>query len=303
MSAATHPKLNPLDPFENCPMVPARELLARRGYTPPPPHAVSDAELAGRLWEFIYAMAALRCFLTRTDHVEDRALYRWLHDEWLEEPMADIPLSFGWCTHIEVPDELATASSDDEGKDDDEDDEPLDMWEPPAVCERDDWLPQPPGTPSGPPPPEDEQDLNEFERERLALAADPSPDDLPEGDGSERLVTARLWERLHNLSCRGAYFENTDHLSDRELYRELWRHGFREGPLPPEGRSNDWGWVYDIANNEGPEPSETWLAYYASDEERQGYALMYPDRPLPERRERVDRRDWRLPQVQGRRPL
>ena len=75
--------LDLIDPFDDCEWLPTRELFRRLGFEPVPPAALDDFQLRGRLWEFIYAMAGRRFYLYHTDHLSDRALYAWLHDEWL----------------------------------------------------------------------------------------------------------------------------------------------------------------------------------------------------------------------------
>ena len=54
------PNLDLLDPFDDCDWLPARELFRRLGYEPLPPGDLDDFQLAGRLWEFIYALAGRR---------------------------------------------------------------------------------------------------------------------------------------------------------------------------------------------------------------------------------------------------
>src|SRR5439155_298942 len=51
---------------------------------------------------------------------------------------------------------------------------------------------------------------------------------LPLEEITDETLTPILWELLHNLALRGFYVLHTDHLSDRELYAELWTRGLRE---------------------------------------------------------------------------
>ena len=85
-----------IDPFDDCPWLPARTLFRRLGYEPLPPSAVDDFQLSGRLWEFIYALAGRRFWLNFTDHLSERELYAWLHDVWFERDVADIPPEAEW---------------------------------------------------------------------------------------------------------------------------------------------------------------------------------------------------------------
>lgn len=80
------------DPAEDCGECTPREILARHGYTPLPPSALSDCQVAGRLWELLYAAAARRFFFHATNHLSDCELYTLLWEQWLDHPTADIPL-------------------------------------------------------------------------------------------------------------------------------------------------------------------------------------------------------------------
>src|SRR5450432_3435308 len=59
---------------------------------------------ARRLWVFIYALAGRRFYLHYTDHLNNRELYAWLHDEWFAEQVADIPSEAKWDCNICVLD-------------------------------------------------------------------------------------------------------------------------------------------------------------------------------------------------------
>jgi len=93
-----------LDPFDDCPWLPARDLLARLNFQSPPPASVSDAETRGRLWELLYALSARRIFFYNTNHLSDREFYIWLHETWLPEETADIPPQAEFNCHVDVAD-------------------------------------------------------------------------------------------------------------------------------------------------------------------------------------------------------
>lgn len=150
----THP--DPTDPFEDAPWTTPREIFARLGYFPPDPEAVDEQSMRGCLAELIHAMAARRYFLLNTNHLSDAELYHFLHDEWLDEPTADIDPEAGWNCHVDV------SETDDQqiwlryyASDFDRDEwarehpeEKLPLQQEPAF-DRDDWLPVPPGADSG----------------------------------------------------------------------------------------------------------------------------------------------------------
>lgn len=89
-----------IDPVEDCPERPPREILARYGYEPLPPSELTDQQLPGRLWELLYAAAARRFFFSHTNHLSDRELYTLLWEQWLDEPTEDIPLEAETNSHL-----------------------------------------------------------------------------------------------------------------------------------------------------------------------------------------------------------
>lgn len=147
-----------MEAMEKAPLVRGREILTRCGFASPPPDAVPESEVTGRLWELLYALAARRIFLHCTDHLTDAELYRWLHEEWLAEEQQDIDPRFGWNCRVD-----ATGAGSDDPDDiwlrfyaDDEeralcsvtDDKPLPPREEKKV-NRDAFMPEPPIPPPG----------------------------------------------------------------------------------------------------------------------------------------------------------
>ncbi|GAB6164708.1 hypothetical protein JCM19992_07080 [Thermostilla marina] len=109
----------------------------------------------------------------------------------------------------------------------------------------------------------------------------PRPEVLSDDEVREILddVIQKLFEKRIVL-------EFTDHLSDRELYRLIYRD-----ILPSREKKLDLGnnylhWDCAFANGD----PEVWLRYYASEEERQAWATMYKQ-PLPPREEPPYRRN------------
>jgi hypothetical protein len=340
--AEPHP--GPLDPLEDCPWRPARALFRRLGYQPLPPAAVEDFQLPGRLWEFIYAMAGRQFFLHYTDHLSDRALYTWVHNQWLPEQVADAPPQAGWICNVCIL-ELGCGNDRDEAKwlrlyagEAEREAWALENGRaalPPHAAppfDRDRWLPVPRGTPPdadadpGFPPDEDEEaedplglravDAAIRAERRSAEQTEAIPEALiedwqrpidqlrragaapiPPAELTAETVTAKLWELLHHLACRGFYVRHTDHLSDTELYAALWAEGLRDDALLPGRPSRTSAWVHDFIGSGSEADTALWLRYYATNEEHAAHVQDWPDDPLPPREPPPFCRDWRLPQT------
>ena len=90
--------------------------------------------------------------------------------------------------------------------------------------------------------------------------------------------------------------QHSDHLSDREVYCELWERGLREESLLP-GKCKTGGWFHDFIGSWGDEDMQIWLRFYASDEERAKHHKDYPKDPIPPKVPRPHNRDWRTPKA------
>jgi hypothetical protein len=87
---------------------------------------------------------------------------------------------------------------------------------------------------------------------------------------------------------------HTDHLTDRELYAELWKRGLRD-PAHLPGRNPRGGWYHDALGSWGEDDLQLWLRYHATDDERAKHAQEFPKDIIPPKEEPVSNRDWRLP--------
>lgn len=104
----------------------------------------------------------------------------------------------------------------------------------------------------------------------------------------------KLWEVIYFLASVGCFLENTDHLSDLELYTELWDDLLR---LPTVLFPNDPSYAYhlDLIGSGSEEDHQIYLQYYACEESRRRSLEDFPDQPLPPRRPRPWDRDRHLP--------
>ncbi len=119
--------------------------------------------------------------------------------------------------------------------------------------------------------------------------------DLPHPDKLEdELLNKKLWELIHGLSLHGAFLYNTNHLSDRELYEELWYDILREECfIQPENPNG--AYHIDLVGSGSEEDIYKYLKYYADDEERQSWLQDIPEDDMPEHVNAPYHRDGQLP--------
>lgn len=105
----------------------------------------------------------------------------------------------------------------------------------------------------------------------------------------------KLWEIIRFLGKMRVFLYSTNHLSDRELYTELWRDLLNH-EIPCLFYNPESAWHLDILGSGSDEDTALWLRYYASEQERENWANEFPDDPLPEREVPPYHRDHLLPQ-------
>ena len=117
----------------------------------------------------------------------------------------------------------------------------------------------------------------------------PAPDEL---DDSQ--LTAKLWEVIRGLAMLRMFLYNTDHLSDRELYEELWHEVLREeNPAMPVNENS--ACHIDLVGSGSEEDNELYLRYYADEEDRQLWAKDWPNDVMPHHETPSFDRDRHLP--------
>lgn len=90
----------------------------------------------------------------------------------------------------------------------------------------------------------------------------PAPEMLEDGQLHER-----LWETIHRLYDRRIVLDFTDHLSDRSLYCVIYRDIL---PSPEKKIDLPKNYLHWHCLDASDDP-DTWLRYYASDEERRSW--------------------------------
>jgi hypothetical protein len=117
----------------------------------------------------------------------------------------------------------------------------------------------------------------------------PPPEELDDAQ-----VTTKLWETIRSLAILRMFLYSTSHLSDRELYEELWHDVLREeGPIMP--LSNDSAWHIDLVSSGSEEDNLLYLRYYADEETRQRWAKDWPGSNIPTSETPPYDRDRHLP--------
>jgi hypothetical protein len=117
----------------------------------------------------------------------------------------------------------------------------------------------------------------------------PPPDSL-----NDQELTEKLWEVIHALALLRVFIEQTDHLSDRELYSYLWIDCLREETkeLPPSPNA---ACHIPLLGGCSKEDNLLYLKYYADDDSRRDWQQDFPDDPLPSHEDPPYDRDRLLP--------
>jgi hypothetical protein len=111
----------------------------------------------------------------------------------------------------------------------------------------------------------------------------------------EESLTIKLNQVIERMAELGAYLLHTDHLSDRELYEYLYVEGLREeAVLFPENTS--YAYMIDLTGSGSEEDNQTYLQYYANENQRDQWSRDWPDDSIPPHEEPPFDRDRHLPQ-------
>ena len=109
----------------------------------------------------------------------------------------------------------------------------------------------------------------------------------------EKALTAKLWEVIDALARIRVFITSTDHLSDRELYADLFHRILREedADLRDTGGASH----VDILGGWSEADTQVFLKYYADEDCRQHWSTEFPDLVMPPHEDPPYDRDRRLP--------
>ena len=116
---------------------------------------------------------------------------------------------------------------------------------------------------------------------------------VPPAELDDTNLRAKLQEVLCALAAIRCFLQDTDHLSDRELYTWLWSDGLREET--PDLSQLGGAWHTSPIGSGTDEDSNIFLKYYASEKERRRWKKEFPNDKLPLRCRLPYDRDRNLP--------
>ncbi len=119
----------------------------------------------------------------------------------------------------------------------------------------------------------------------------PAPESL-----NDEELTAKLWEVIQKLALLHVYIEQTDHLSDRELYSHLWNESLRE-ETKALGLHPGSAWHIQPLGGCSEEDMLLYHKYYADEDDRRHWLKDFPDYPMPPHEDPPYDRDRLLPKA------
>jgi hypothetical protein len=117
----------------------------------------------------------------------------------------------------------------------------------------------------------------------------PPPDSLTDEE-----LTAKLWEVIQKLALLHVFVEQTDHLSDRELYTHLWTDSLREETKALALAANS-AYHIQLLGSYSEEDMVLYLKYYADEDWRRQWHKDWPNDPIPAHEDPPYDRDRLLP--------
>ncbi len=129
-----------------------------------------------------------------------------------------------------------------------------------------------------------------FQQLERAGVSMPAPETL-----NDQELTAKLWEVINKLAQLRIFLEDTDHLSDRELYTTLWSDELRE-ETKDVLLDQDSACHYQLLSGGSDEDNQLYLKYFADEAWREWWHKDYPEDPIPDHEDPPYDRDRLLPQ-------
>jgi hypothetical protein len=129
-----------------------------------------------------------------------------------------------------------------------------------------------------------------FQQLERAGVSMPAPETL-----NDQEVTAKLWEVINKLAQMRIFLDDTDHLSDRELYTKLWGDLLRE-ETKDVLLDQDSACHYQLLSGGSDEDNQIYLKYFADEKWRNDWHRDWPDDPMPDPEDPPYDRDRLLPQ-------
>ena len=117
----------------------------------------------------------------------------------------------------------------------------------------------------------------------------PSPAEL-----DDEQLKAKLWEVIEALGELRVFLQCTNHLSDRELYAELWGDLLRE-EVKAVAYDEYSAYHIDLIGSGSEEDIHLWMKYYADEETRRQWMDEWPDDEMPDHVDPPYDRDRLLP--------